>query len=144
MSETPQLQPIAEAFAAADAAAAEAEAKREAKEEARDSEAQAQLEAERWIRDVYRRQGAAMAHKCGRSTGMDRNAIDRLIALEDEAIAGKADKVKAKKGKKRAEPEADADPEAETPPAGDGDEPPRFIKINLNVINLFVFNISVR
>jgi len=30
MSETPQLQPIAEAFAAADAAAAEAEAKRDA------------------------------------------------------------------------------------------------------------------
>jgi len=134
MSETPQLQPIAEAFAAADAAAAEAEAKREAKEEARDSEAQAQIEAERWIRDVYRRQGAAMAHKCGRSTGMDRNAIDRLIAIEDEAINGKAEKVKGKKAKRKAEPadggSAPPDgPPGDIPPADD-EEPdgPRFIK----------------
>lgn len=134
MSETPELHPIAEAFAAADAEAAKAKAREQASEDARDSEAQARLEAESWIRSVYRRQGAAMAHKCGRSTGMHRSEIDRLIAIEDEAIAGKADKVKAKKAKRKAEPadggSAPPDgPPGDIPPADDEEpEGPRFKK----------------
>jgi len=132
MSETPEpkpqnLQPIAEAFAAADAAAAEETQRAEAERGRQEAEAQERVENEAYFRDCYRRQGAGMARKVGRAFGFDGDMMDRLINLEDEAIAGKAEKVKAKKGKRKAGPEDGEAPEGATPPA-DGDEPPRFVK----------------
>ena len=115
MSETPELHPIADAFAKADAEAA-AEAKRlRDDQDRRDAEAQERVENEAFFRDCYRRNGAALAKKFGRSVGFDTDMMDRLIVLEDEAIAGKADKVKAKK--KRKDQPADDDAPADPPPA---------------------------
>lgn len=130
MSETPELHPIADAFAKADAEAA-AEAKRlRDDQDRRDAEAQERVENEAFFRDCYRRNGATLAKKFGRSVGFDNDMMDRLIVLEDEAIAGKADKVKAKK-KRKGEPLVE-EALGLAPPAdggsGGGDDGPRFIK----------------
>jgi hypothetical protein len=127
MSEAPELHPISAAFAAADAEAAAKARRDEAEKDRRAAEAQERVENEAFIRDLYRRQGAAMAHKFGRSVGIDRDMIDRLIALEDEKTAAKKDKVKAKK-RAAHEPGEDAAPPDGAPHDEAGDKPPEWKK----------------
>lgn len=105
------FQPIAAAFAAADAEAAERAKRDEAEADRRASEAQERIKNEAYFRDCYRRKGAAMAKRVGRAFGFFDADMDKLIAIEDEARAAKAGKIRSAKKDAEARRPSDGVPE---------------------------------